>query len=86
MCYRLTVMASAFNFSSSYYALFVCWFSCTSPVLAETVLAMGEKKWVRDIIWTLGLLFDEVFKVSLRSKLTFSNVISPLANYIMNNL
>lgn len=52
----------------------------------KTVLPMGEQKWVRDIIWMPGPLFDEVLKVSLRSKLRFSNMISPQANYIMNNL
>lgn len=62
MCYRLTVMASAFNFSSSYYALFVCWFSCTSPVLAETVLAMGEKKWVRILFGRLAYYLMKCLK------------------------
>lgn len=55
-------------------------------VSAETVLPMGDQKWAKDIIWMPGPLFDEVLKVSLRSKLRFSNVIFLLANYIMNNL
>lgn len=46
-------------------------------VSAETVLPMGDQKWVKDIIWMPGPLFDEVLKVSLRSKLRFSNVIFP---------
>lgn len=33
----------------------------------ETASPMGEQKWVRDIIWMPGPLFDEVLKVSPRS-------------------
>ena len=54
--------------------------------VVETASPMGEQNWVRDIIWMPGPLFDEVLKVSLRSKTRFSNMISLLANYIMNNL
>lgn len=57
-----------------------------SAAAVEAASPMGEQKWVRDIIWMPGPLFDEVLKVSLRSKLRFSNMISLLANYIMNNL
>lgn len=40
----------------------------------------------RIVIWMSGPSFDEVFKVSQRPNFTFSNVIFPQSNYIMNNL
>lgn len=52
---------------------------------ADMVSPMGEQNWVRDIILPCPL-FGEVLKVSPRSKLRFSNVISLLANYKMNNM
>lgn len=52
----------------------------------ESLTPVGEQKWVRDIIWMPGPLFDEVLKVSPRSKLRFSNMISLLVNYMLNNL
>lgn len=44
------------------------------------------QNWVKAVIWMSGPSLDEVFKVSRRPNFTFSNVISPQSNYIMNNL